>query len=127
MILTKTTIGFVTQRYDTEKKRFIDQEFIGSDDKTWEDLNGDALHLVTGNNQKLIQDESGNEAYLNYEMKPVNDFKKGDKVIATPESDDDFYEFEGTVAGFRDNGNLVTVKDQEDNHFDCRPSQLKLV
>jgi hypothetical protein len=119
MIISKVTIGFVTQRYDTEKKRFIDQEFIGSDDRSWENEIGESVVAP--------QNDNGDEPYLNYEMKPVNDFKKGDKVVATPESDDEFYEFEGTVIGFRDNGNLITVKDQNDDCFDCRPKQLKYV
>ena len=67
------------------------------------------------------------DPYLNFEMiQPANhDFKIGDRVIATPDIDDDFHEFKGTVVGFRDNGNLITVKDQNDDCFDCRPGQLK--
>ena len=114
-LITKITVGFVTQRYDTEKKRFIDQEFTGSDDRTWEDEMGNSIATPS------------DDPYLNFEMiQPANhDFKIGDRVIATPDIDDDFHEFKGTVVGFRDNGNLITVKDQNDDCFDCRPGQLK--
>ena len=46
MIVTKATIGTVYQKYDTEKKRFIDQEFIGSDDRSWEDANGESVDAL---------------------------------------------------------------------------------
>ena len=67
------------------------------------------------------------EPYLNFDMvQPAcHDFKTGDRVIATPTIDDDWHEFEGIVCEFRDNGNLITVKDQDDNGWDCYPHQLK--
>ena len=120
MILTKTTIGFVTQRYDTEKKRFIDQEFIGSDDRSWEDANGESVDAPEG--------KDGAEPYLNYEMKSpldMSDFKVGDFVLVTPDKDDlAQHEFQGHVKGFRQ-GELITVEDQEGNCFDCYPDQLE--
>ena len=126
MIVTKVTVGFVTQRYDTEKKRFIDQEFHAADDVTWETEDGEqkshTCKLIRG-----ICDTKSNEPYLNYEMiQPANhDFKIGDLVLATPDGNDNWHEFQGTVKLFRDNGNLITVKDQNDDCFDCRPGQLK--
>jgi hypothetical protein len=123
MILTKTTIGFVTQRYDTDKKRFIDQEFIGSDDRSWEDAMGDSVDAPEG--------KGDDEPYLNYEMKSpaeiagINNFKKGDFVLVTPvEGDLAQHEFQGHVKGFRC-GELITVEDQEGNCFDCYPDQLE--
>ena len=123
MILTKTTIGFVTQRYDTEKKRFIDQEFIGSDDRSWEDANGESVDAPEG--------KGDDGPYLNYEMKSpaeiagINNFKKGDFVLVTPvEGDLAQHEFQGHVKGFRC-GELITVEDQEGNCFDCYPDQLE--
>ena len=35
-IIQKITIGFVAQQFDTETQKFISQEFIGSDERTWE-------------------------------------------------------------------------------------------
>ena len=123
MIVTKVTIGFVTHRYDTEKKRFIDQEFIGSDDRSWENTMGDSVDAPEGKN--------GDEPYLNYEMKSpaeidgINNFKKGDFVLVTPvEGDLAQHEFQGHVKGFRC-GELITVEDQEGNCFDCYPDQLE--
>ena len=43
MVLNKITVGYVVQQYDTEKKRFINQEFKGSDEETWEDLDGNPV------------------------------------------------------------------------------------
>jgi hypothetical protein len=128
MIVTKVTVGFVTQRYDTEKKRFIDQEFHAADDVTWEDEMGNELmrgDLSLGNDEVP-------EPYLNFEMKSpaeingIDQFKKGDTVLATPNKlgGDDWHEFQGTVKGFR-KGNLVTVEDQEGDCFDCYPDQLE--
>ncbi len=32
MIINKTTVGFVVQQFDTEKGKFISQEFVAGDD-----------------------------------------------------------------------------------------------
>lgn len=130
MIVTKVTVGFVTQRYDTDKKRFIDQEFHAADDVTWENEYGDEFtpkqrsDLGLGN-EKIV------EPYLTFEMKSpaeiagINNFKKGDFVLVTPvEGDLAQHEFQGHVKGFRC-GELITVEDQEGNCFDCYPDQLE--
>jgi len=119
MIISKVVIGFVTQRYDTEKKQFLDQEFHASDDVNWENEMGESVDAP--------QNDNGDEPYLNYEMiqPAAHDFKIGDSVIAMPDGDDNWHEFQGTVKLFRDNGNLITIKDQNDDCFDCRPGQLK--
>ena len=55
-------------------------------------------------------------------------FTIGDDVIATPDSNDSFHEFQGRVNGFRGFHNseqFITVVDQEDNCWDCFPHQLK--
>ena len=36
MILNKITLGFVVQQFDTETSKFTNQEFMASDDITWE-------------------------------------------------------------------------------------------
>ena len=46
MIISKVVVGFVTQRFDTETRRFIDQEFHASDDVTWENEQGETLDYV---------------------------------------------------------------------------------
>jgi hypothetical protein len=56
-----------------------------------------------------------------------NKFEIGDQVIATPKAEDDWHEFQGHVKGFRDNGNLITVEDQEGDCFDCEIDQLKFL
>jgi hypothetical protein len=126
MIVTKTTIGFVTQRYDTRKKRFLDQEFHAADDVTWEKKNGDSIELKEKSRLGL-GDNDTIEPYLNFEMiQPAkHNFKIGDRVDAYPDIDDDWNEFWGVVQMFRDNGNLITIKDGDGDCFDCRPGQLK--
>jgi hypothetical protein len=58
MIVNKIVLGFVSQEFDTETKSFISQTFIGSDDVSYENEDGDAIlgrdlpdefreHLVT--------------------------------------------------------------------------------
>ena len=124
MIVNKVTIGFVVQHFDTETKRFVEQHFVGSDDRSWENEMGDSVDAPKGKN--------GDEPYLNYEMKSpaeidgINRFNKGDRVLVTPNKDDDMgiHEFQGHVKGFRQ-GELITVEDQEGNCFDCYPDQLE--
>ena len=51
--------------------------------------------------------------------------QKGDSVFADPESEDTFYEFQGTVDSFR--GEYVTVRDMEDEYFDIEPYKLEIL
>ena len=58
----------------------------------------------------------------------INRFEIGESVVATPKANDIFsHEFQGTVKGFRDNGRLITVEDQDGDCFDCEPSQVELL
>jgi hypothetical protein len=43
MIVNKITHGFVIQSFDTEKRRFVSQEFIAGDECVYEDENGDIV------------------------------------------------------------------------------------
>lgn len=63
MIIKKITTGFVIQTFDTKTKTFIAQEFVAGDDCVYEDERGNGVE------SGLLEDESGNEAYLPYEMK----------------------------------------------------------
>jgi hypothetical protein len=42
MIITKIIPGFVSQRFDTEKQCWLDQEFVGGDSEIF-DANGEEL------------------------------------------------------------------------------------
>lgn len=138
MVLNKVVVGFVVQQYDTEAKRFLNQEFKSSDEVQWEDLDCAPVEPPVG--------EDGQEPYLNMEMvQPPAETPtpivppSGPPLVASPFS---FYvgetvevipsgepgdliqhEFIGTVVGVR-NGTHVIVKDQEDDHFDCDPAQV---
>lgn len=132
MIINKITVGFVTQQFDTETRRFVGQSFIAEDGHTWENEYGEPL----GNSDEdlaAIYGQGGvDEPTLALEMKTpaeikgIYRFKVGDTVIATPDqTGDTWHEFQGTVKGFRQ-GTLVTVEDQEGECFDCYPDQLEL-
>jgi hypothetical protein len=43
MIVKKITVGFVVQSYDTNAKKFIEQNFTAGDQVDWEDEFGDTL------------------------------------------------------------------------------------
>ena len=43
MIIKKITTGFVIQSFDTEKNKFVSQEFIAGDQVDYEDENGDQV------------------------------------------------------------------------------------
>jgi hypothetical protein len=43
MLLNKITTGFVIQTFDTEKKKFVSQEFVAGDQVDIEDKNGDPV------------------------------------------------------------------------------------
>lgn len=133
MIINKVIIGFVTQQFDTETRRFVGQSFTGSDDRTWENEMGEALDLSDDADAEKVYGLGGvDEPYLNMEMvqpKPeLANFTLGDRVLVTPSDDgsDPQNEFQGSVVGFK-GGMYVQVRDQEDNVFDCDPSQLQVV
>jgi len=66
MILTKTTVGFVTQRFDTETGKWIDQKFISGDDVTWEDEDANTVEAP--------------DSYLSFNMiQPINELSAEDK------------------------------------------------
>jgi hypothetical protein len=44
MIIQKITPGYVIQQFDSEKKQFVFQEFIGGDEIDYEDTEGNALN-----------------------------------------------------------------------------------
>ena len=62
MRVNKITIGFVTQVFDTELKRFVRQEFMAGDDVAYENGKGDAV------DSDLVADKDGGEAYLPFDM-----------------------------------------------------------
>lgn len=133
MIINKVIVGFVSQRFDTETRRFVGQEFIASDDKTWENEYGEPLDLTDDKDAEKVYGLGGvDEPYLNMEMVQPNpkldSFSLGDRVFVIPSDDgsEPNNEFQGVVCGFK-GGMYVQVRDQEDNVFDCDPSQLQVV
>jgi len=45
MIINKITVGWVTQTYDTSRKRFLKQEFFAGDQVDFEDKDGNPVQL----------------------------------------------------------------------------------
>jgi hypothetical protein len=138
MIVTKIINGFVAQQFDTDTGKFLNQDFIGSDDRCWETKNGEPLDFVP-------KTANGDEPYLNMEMvQPVQtgpyplivavgedstrSFFVGDEVVVTPLEDgsEPTEEFQGIVINIKD-GRYVQVRDQDNNVFDCEPNQVQSV
>lgn len=69
MKIKKVTTGFVIQTYDTEKKKFVAQEFVASGECDYEKENGDEA------DSSLLNDANGDEMYLPFEMKQPNETK----------------------------------------------------
>jgi hypothetical protein len=69
MIITKTTVGFVVQTFDTEKKQFVRQEFIAGETVDWEDPAGNSIKPPV----KIA------EPYLEFDM--VQPHAKGEHVF----------------------------------------------
>ncbi len=57
MIISKVTVGSVVQSYDTEKKEFVEQNFIAGDEVSWENEVGDMV------------DQPNDAPYLPFDMK----------------------------------------------------------
>jgi hypothetical protein len=69
MIINKITIGYVVQKFDTETRKFVDQTFIGSDERSWENELGDPLNLADDDDAEAVYGKGGvDEPYLNFEM-----------------------------------------------------------
>jgi len=130
MIINKVTNGFVIQQFDTETRRFINQEFHGSDDHQWETNDEGILMGDNDRDRELIYGLGGvDEPYLNMEMVQPSIFnvQAGDRVLVTPkDGSDPIEEFQGVVFGIKD-CKYIQVKDQDDNVFDCDPDQVHLI
>jgi hypothetical protein len=142
-IIYKVTVGFVSQRFDTETRRFVSQEFIAEDGRQWENEFGEPLDMRSNEDLALIYGQGGvNEPNLNMEMvqPKVNAgvvmdatpllaqptaFEIGEQVLVVPSDrivDLVRNEFMGTVVEIK--GNLVSVKDAADDVFDVDPVQV---
>ena len=67
MIINKITTGFVIQQFDTDKKVYINQEFIAGDDVNYETVDGNPMdddEMETFNFGPLAEEEP----YLPFEM-----------------------------------------------------------
>ena len=62
MLVKKITDGFVIQTYDTDKGKWLDQEFVAGDYCELEDENGNCLE-----NDALVRPD-GKEVYLPFFM-----------------------------------------------------------
>ena len=65
MLISKVTVGFVCQTFDTELQRFTSQEFVASDDVTYEALLGGIVFQYDPADDSLMDTV---EPYLNFEM-----------------------------------------------------------
>jgi len=66
MLINKITVGFVIQTFDTNTRKYTNQEFIASDDVQYEQ-DGDPVDA------KLMEDDDGTEPCLPFTMQQPND------------------------------------------------------
>lgn len=132
MIIKKVVSGYVVQLLDTETRKFVNQEFIPGSTSDW--YYGDTGRLLNRKKDadaELIYGKGGvDEPKMGAEMvqppKQINHrVKIGDEVLIVPADHSNIAtnEFVGKVCGFK--GDLIQVKDQDDNVFDCEPEEVK--
>lgn len=63
MIINKIIVGFVVQQFDTDAQKFINQEFVASDDVSYA-VGGDEINVTD-----FLKRVVGAEPYLPLEMK----------------------------------------------------------
>ena len=66
MLIDKITVGFVIQTFDTDTRKYTNQEFIAGDDVQYEK---DGIPV----DAKLMKDGDGIEPYLPFNMEQPND------------------------------------------------------
>jgi hypothetical protein len=67
MLLKKVTTGFVVQTFDTEKQKFVSQEFVAGDQCDYENEDGEIVDC------ELFARPDGVEDYLPYDMVQPSD------------------------------------------------------
>ena len=82
MLVNKVTAGFVVQVFDTEKRRFVSQQFVAGDQCDYEDQDGEPV------DRKELEVD-GKEAYLPFDMVQPRDALDGTGSPEGPESRQD--------------------------------------
>lgn len=54
MIINKITTGYVIQQFDTEKQKFVSQEFVAGDEVDWETEVGQPVDMDVFANESPI-------------------------------------------------------------------------
>ena len=72
MLISKITTGFVIQTFDSDKRQFIQQHFVASDDVAYEDEQGKPV-------DPTLLTVDGREQYLPFEMR-----QPGEQIEAAP-------------------------------------------
>src|SRR5229473_1799053 len=62
MLINKITTGFVIQGFDTDKGKYVSQEFVAGNPVEYEDKSGNPV------DSSLMQSEDGTEPYLPFDM-----------------------------------------------------------
>lgn len=64
MIISKVTVGFVVQQFDTDRQDWVCQDFMASDECEYETGDGDPINVE----DFLDHVASSREPYLQYDM-----------------------------------------------------------
>lgn len=64
MIISKITVGFVVQKFDTDRQDWVSQEFIAGDQYDYETEDGDPINVQNFVDRVISREEP----YLLYDM-----------------------------------------------------------
>lgn len=70
MIISKITIGFVVQRFDTDRQDWVDQEFVAGDQCEYETEDGSPINVQDFIDRVVARQEP----YLQYDMVQPTDY-----------------------------------------------------
>ena len=75
MLINKITTGFVVQQFDTDKGKYVSQEFVAGNLVEYEDKSGNAV------DSSLMQSEDGTKPYLPFDMQQPQHKRSLDELL----------------------------------------------
>ncbi len=75
MLINKITTGFVIQEFDTDKGKYVSQQFVAGNPVEYEDKSGNPV------DSSLMQSEDGTEPYLPFDMQQPQQARTLDELL----------------------------------------------